>query len=685
VNPFLLLTGTLFSVLYSPYMSHTDAFFHRRHRQKKVALFVAIAAGIVVLVLGLSSLAVVDGLQRASVIRERVGDAQTALVNRDIAGASLAITDATTELETIESRVRLFGFLRPVPYLGNQVSSLIELVNDGRVSLEVIRTLLDIGVDIESDLQSVGLVEGLASVEHFTELTPEMRKELVFALSRKVPDLERAKARLNQQRLGLETLDGDELFFGLRIVRTELLDQIRRLDDTLNVLIPVLSVLPDMGGFNGAQHYLLLLQNDGELRPTGGFWGTYGVLRVENGEIAEIFTDDVYAVDFPSEGVITAEPPLPMKRYLGIDKWYLRDINWSPDVPASAQRALEAYANETRLPDQQYVTAPRVNFQGVILVNPQLGVELLKLFGDVDTGSVTFTPENFYDVLEFEVEQAFVNKGIETLDRKDVIGEMINALFARLKDANTEQLGDLARMTLQLLDNNDIMLYGVKPEVQRIFEREHWSGDLRINAEHDHMMIVDTNLAALKTDKAITRAYTYSVHTNPAGELIATAQINYDHLGGFDYRTTRYRTYTRVYAPLGSELIRVEGSLLNDRTKNPSGAAGAVDVGQEFGATVFGAFTAVEPGANGQLSFTYKLPDYVKEMVDRGEYVLDIQRQPGVGGVALNLDLDLGKPIMSATPPEVSEFWFNDSYTYTTQAGPFQTFNIQLEIKPTAQ
>ncbi|HBU27664.1 TPA: hypothetical protein DEB00_00930 [Candidatus Uhrbacteria bacterium] len=665
-------------------MSHTDAFFHRGRRQKKVAMIVAITAAGFVVLLGLGALVVVDGLQRASVIRERIGDAQTALVNRNIAGASAAVTDATIELETIESRVQLFHFLEPVPYLGNQVASLIELVDDGRQSLEIIKILLEIGVDIEADLRSVGLVEGLASVEHFTELTPEMRKELVFSLSRRVPDLEQARARLSQQRLGLEALDGDELFFGLRLVRTELLDQIRRLDDTLNVLIPILSVLPDMGGFHGAQHYLLFLQNDGELRPTGGFWGTYGVIRVENGEIAEIFTDDVYAVDFPSEGSITAKPPLPMQRYLGIDTWYLRDVNWSPDVPASAQKALELYAQETRLPDQQYVTAPRVNFQGVILVNPQLGVELLKLFGDVDTGSVTFTPENFYDVLEFEVEQAFVHKGIETLDRKDVIGEMIDILFARLQDADSDQLGSLAQITLQLLDNNDIMVYGTDPAVQRIFEREHWAGDVRIHAEHDHLMIVDTNLAALKTDKAITRAYTYSVHTNPSGDLIATAQINYDHLGGFDYRTTRYRTYTRVYAPLGSELIRVEGSLLNDRTKNPSGAAGAVDISEEFGATVFGTFTAVEPGANGQLSFTYKLPEYVKEMVERGEYILDIQRQPGVGGVALNLDLDLGMPIVSATPAEVSEFWFNDSYTYTTQARPFQTVQIELETKPTA-
>lgn len=661
-------------------MSHSDAFFHkRRQRRKRIALTIAVLTAVVVIIVGLLGLAVVDGLQRASVIRDRIDDAQTALINRDVAGASQAMTDAASELSQIEARVRAFQFLRPFPYVGTQAESLLVLVEDGRASLEVITALFDIILDVERDLESVGLVEGIASIDSFTEITPEARRELVFSLSRKVPELEEAQARLKRQRTELESLDPDDLFFGLRLARTELLTQIRRLDDSLDVLIPILTVLPEMGGFEGAQHYLLFLQNDGELRATGGFWGTYGVIRVEDGEIQEILTDDIYSVDFPAEGTVTLQPPLPIRRYLGLDTWYLRDINWSPDVPTSARRALEAYAVETQQPDQQYVTAPRVNFQGVVLVTPELGIQLLELFGDVTVGDVTFTPENFFDVLEFEVEQAFVQRGIDVSDRKDIIGDMVDILFERFQNADAGLLGELAQTTLNLLDNNDIMAFGVNPAVQRIFEREGWAGSLRVNTEHDHVMIVDSNLAALKTDKAITRAYTYAIHRDTNNDLIATAQVNYDHQGGFDYRTTRYRTYTRVYAPLGSELIRVEGSLLDDRTKNPSGAAGPVDISEEFGATVFGTFTAVEPGANGQLTFIYKLPDRIKEMVDAGTYTLDVQRQAGVGDVALNLDLDFDEAITTATPEEVSEFWFDDRYTFTTQARPFQQFIVEFE------
>ena len=660
-------------------MAHAEAFFHpHRRRRKLVALAAAFFAMIAVLIVGGLVLLVADGLQRANAVRAEIGEVQEALSERDVQAASAALARAQEEVHVMTERLQMFKVLQPFPYVGVQAASLVVLVEDGQATLEVLQDLLAIAIDIESDLRAVGLVQSLADVEGFVELSPEARRELVLALHRAVPDLEEAQARIAQQRSALETMDPERLFFGLRTVRRELLEQVQLLDDSLTLLIPILSVLPDIGGFNGPQHYLVFLQNDGELRPTGGFWGTYAVLRVENGEIADIVTDDIYTVDFPSEGLISRVPPEPLRQYLGVDRWYLRDANWSPDVPTSLAYALELYRDETQLPPDRPVTAPKVNMVGSALVTSAVGERLLSILGDVTVDDVTFTHDNLYDVLEYQVEQAFVERGVETLDRKDIIGELIDVLLGRLHEADAATLSQLLTATRDLLANNDIMLYSTNGDVQRIFEREQWAGDLRLSAAHDHLMIVDANLAALKTDKAISRAYTYSIYKDVDGDLIATAQINYDHRGGFDYRTTRYRTYTRIYAPKGSELVEVEGALKNDRTKNPNGETGTATVSEEFGATVFGAFTSVEPGESGRLSFTYKLPDRIRDAAAEGEYVLDVQRQPGVGDVALNLDLDFDAPIESAQPEEVSEYWFDDRYTHTTQARPHQQFRIEL-------
>lgn len=661
-------------------MAHAEAFFHphKRRRRKLMTLAAAFLAMVAVLIVGGLVLLVADGLQRANTVRAEIGEVQEALSERDVQQASAALARAQEAVRVMSERLQMFKVLQPFPYIGAQATSLVVLVEDGQSTLGILQDLLGIAIDIESDLRAVGLVQSLADVDGFVELSPEARRELVYALNRAVPDLEQAQARMAQQRSTLETMDPDKLFFGLRAIRREMLEQVQVLDDSLTLLIPVLSVLPSIGGFESPQHYLVFLQNDGELRPTGGFWGTYAVIRVENGEIADIVTDDIYTVDFPSEGLIVRVPPEPLRKYLGVDKWYLRDANWSPDVPTSLAYGLQLYRDETQLPPDRPVTAPKVNMVGSALVTSAVGERLLSILGDVTVDDVTFTSDNLYDVLEYQVEQAFVERGVETLDRKDIIGDLINVLLARLHEADTGTLSALLTATRDLLANNDIMLYSTNGDVQRIFEREQWAGDFRLSAAHDHLMIVDANLAALKTDKAISRAYTYSIYKDVDGDLVATAQINYDHRGGFDYRTTRYRTYTRIYAPKGSELIKVEGALKNDRTKNPNSETGTADVYQEFGATVFGAFTSVEPGESGRLSFTYRLPDRIRDAAKAGEYVLDVQRQPGVGDVALNLDLDFDAPIESAQPEEVSEYWFDDRYTHTTQARPHQQFRIEL-------
>ena len=162
---------------------------------------------------------------------------------RDVQAASAALARAQVEVHVMTERLQMFKVLQPFPYVGVQAASLVVLVEDGQATLEVLQDLLAIAIDIESDLRAVGLVQSLADVEGFVELSSEARRELVLALHRAVPDLEEAQARIAQQRSALETMDPERLFFGLRTVRRELLEQVQLLDDSLTLLIPILSVL----------------------------------------------------------------------------------------------------------------------------------------------------------------------------------------------------------------------------------------------------------------------------------------------------------------------------------------------------------------------------------------------------------------------------------------------------------
>ncbi len=78
-------------------------------------------------------------------------------------------------------------------------------------------------------------------------------------------------------------------------------------------------------------------------------------------------------------------------------------------------------------------------------------------------------------------------------------------------------------------------------------------------------------------------------------DLIGKTEITYQNNADFTWKSTRLRTYTRVYVPLGSELISSAGAMENDKIKDPQLQAGQVEAATEFGKTFFGAFISIEP------------------------------------------------------------------------------------------
>ena len=153
---------------------------------------------------------------------------------------------------------------------------------------------------------------------------------------------------------------------------------------------------------------------------------------------------------------------------------------------------------------------------------------------------------------------------------------------------------------------------------------------------------------------------------------------SHDHQGEFDWKTSRYRTYTRIYVPLGSELISSEGSLANDKLKNPDLNPGTVDVTEELDLTVFGTFTSIEPGETRTLSFEYQLPDSVTEAIDQDLYQLEVIKQIGAADHNLNLEFDFDKTIKAAYPGEEPDQFGDDLYRLSTKLDQDMQVTIEL-------
>ncbi len=156
-----------------------------------------------------------------------------------------------------------------------------------------------------------------------------------------------------------------------------------------------LGILPRALGMENPRTYLILFINNTELRPGGGFIGSYAVTKFDHSRPEILKIEGTEIIDNNASG-IGATPTPPLAKYLGLKTWQFRDSNWSPDFPTDARKALEFYkAEHGFLAD---------DISGVIALTPNVFEEILKLVGPLNVEGINFTSDNFTETLEYEVE-----------------------------------------------------------------------------------------------------------------------------------------------------------------------------------------------------------------------------------------------------------------------------------------
>jgi hypothetical protein len=417
-------------------------------------------------------------------------------------------------------------------------------------------------------------------------------------------------------------------------------------------------------GMNGKRKYLILFLNNTELRPGGGFIGSYGVVSVENGRPTILKVEGTESLDNAAAS-IGIEPYAPLAKYLGIKKMQLRDSNWSPDFPTNAKLAMQMYRNEGGVNSTE--------LDGIVAVTPTLFEEILKITGPIKVGDIEFTSENFTEKLEYEVEYGYKNRGKDFSERKNLLGELSKAMLPRLIATSFTHWKDYLQLVPRMLKEKQMILYSIYEDERNFLSEQSWDGSF-LPAKNDYLLWADANLGSLKTDVAIQRSLNYSISPSGTDRLVAVASMRYNHTGGFTWRTTRYRDYVRIFVPRGSKLIGVQGVAEGSTVSKKLQA----DEGDEGSYHWFGTFISVEPGKQGSLAFNYILPQNILESVKNGEYNLVVQKQSGTLKNRLTLDLNFGKKLIRAVPAENTEKFGDSRYEITTDLGVDREFNVSI-------
>lgn len=575
--------------------------------------------------------------------------------------AGTYLTEAENNFSEAAESFNKLSFLSKLPWIGNQYDAASSLLRSGVQTSSALHDLVGVAgevISVMGDAQAV--VQGIPSVSgeaSFAGISPEKKRELLQKLFESPPRLAGAKAKIDLALLALDQINEDDVAGQILKILEPVREALLKIQGILAKAIPAAEILPKIAGYPEGKTYLFLLQNSDEMRPTGGFIGTYGIVKVKDGNVETFDTDNVYALDGAAERFLRVSPPAPIGKYLRVGAWFLRDANWSPDFPTAAAQAEWFYKAEG---------GREKKIDTVIAVTPTFIENILRQIGNIEINGETFTPENLMDVLQYKVEKEYYEKGIPEIQRKDIVGDLGEKIFERLTNLPSSRWSSIFKVADQALAERHLLVWSEDQELQAIIAREGWSGKI-LESSGDYLMVIDANLAALKTDGVMDKKINYSLSKDSSGNYRAKVDINYRNNGTFTWKTTRYRTYTRIYVPDGSVLIGGSGMMENDKILDPSGRPGKIDVGEEAGKTYFGAFISIEPGKERTLSFEYTLPEKIKNQIDQKLYKLLVQKQSGTIAHPLTLNLNFGKNIKQAVPAEEQKNWGDNIYKLQTE------------------
>ena len=530
-----------------------------------------------------------------------------------------------------------------------------------------------------------GLKPGLAALQSENETGESKLPQLVSAIDQARPDLRQAAQSLDKVAAARSQIDNADQFPGQAQELLALFDELLPLaQDGLEAA----QVLPQMAGVDGPRRYLILAQNEDELRPTGGFLTGVGVLVVDNGRIAQMDFQDANLVD-DWAGKPYDFPPQPYYDFMGLELFSFRDANFWPDFPTSAEQAIALYSYGQDLDPAA--------FDGVIALDQQFLAMLLAGTGPVNIpeANITLTENNLIDTLrDTWVSQAEAQAAGQNwlFTRKAFLNLFASAIRNRLEtDIAAVNPLALAQNMFEALQSKHLQIYMRDPELMAVLEGLDWDGRLENPANQDFLMVVDTSMGFNKANIYIERQLAYTVtlaEQNPQAYL----RVSYSHNGpasnekcdqdtSDEYAVAQeyleiadqcYFNYLRVYVPAGSQLLDSTRQTLTgeelvtgkvwDETAQPI---------QEFvGFTTFTNFLVVPRGESRDYELRYRLPPHVVQANDGlYSYRLTLLKQAGNGAdiTKITVLLPAQAEFVAATPQP------------TAVAGNEVVFELQLD------
>lgn len=448
--------------------------------------------------------------------------------------------------------------------------------------------------------------------------------DLVGAIVTARPELEAAQKKLVETGVAMAHVTVSRLPESAQADWGRLQTLVPRLQTGISQFLAGSDSLLTILGADHDRQYLLLFENNHELRPTGGFIGSLGVVNIKRGVVENVAVNSVYDPD--GQLLEPIAPPEPLRRI--VDRWFLRDANWFIDYRASAQTIAGFLEKEK---------GPTVD--GVIALTPEVIRSFLKLTGPIElpTYHVAVDSENFVPLTQDEVTYKYDRA---TNKPKQFLQDLAPLLMNRVMQVAREHTGEVLAVLTQALREKQLLLYFRDETIQHTIEALGWAGAVTQRAP-GVVGVNNTNIGGHKSDQFVEQELDYRVEVKTDRSVEAVLTIRRTHHGPTEALDRQYPpdenpalrdnvVWQRVLVPHGAELLEASGFSPEPKREPSLTARSASEleanpllaewqraqrlhssgtiVGQEAGLAYFANWLVTKPGQTTVVLYRYRLP-----------------------------------------------------------------------------
>ncbi|MDI6821204.1 MAG: DUF4012 domain-containing protein [Patescibacteria group bacterium] len=406
------------------------------------------------------------------------------------------------------------------------------------------------------------------------------------------------------------------------------------------------------------RHLVLFFQNPAEIRPGGGFIGSYADLILKNGQMDKIEVHDIYDPD--GQLPIKVIPPEPLQGMT--ETWGARDANWFFDFPTSARTVID-FLETSKMYEEK-----NIKFEGAIAININVLQSVLELLGPIPLAEykLIIDKDNFLAEIQREVEAGKDKKAGEP---KRIIKILTPIILEKLQKLSFVQQKKFIADLQNHINLKDIMFFAKNSELADYFRSKHLDGgvfELPNKFWGSYLAVVNANVAGGKSDAFVDENINVRIDIDIEGGILTDVAVTRTH-NGQDEKDSWWRATNKNYIQFltepNSSLVTIKGNDIKSISKRNYDVDGFVispilkEIEQTktylknfgiwttnaFGKAVFATWFNVPAGQSKILEIRYQTPGSSEISLEVGRkfnFIFDKQ-----SGVNNSLKLTIAAPV----------------------------------------